>query len=260
MVLRLRLRRETAAVGVTPPIDPGRAATAPDLAAGATRLALIELPGLDDAAAATPDLFLAAAGTQPGWRRAEASLSLDGGASWRELGRTALPAVIGHALTALGPAGAALFDQAGWVEIALLHDEMVLQGADAAALVAGANLALLGDELIQFGTAEQTGPGRYRLSRLTRGRRGTEDAIGSHAIGERFVLLDRATLLPLALPAAAVGGGALVTALGPGDMGGAVAATVTVGGLALRPPAPVHPTAMRLADGTLRFAWVRRSR
>ena len=39
-----------------------------------------------------------------------------------------------------------------------------------------------------------------------------------------------------------------------------VTATATVSGRALRPPPPVHVAANRLADGTIRIVWVRRSR
>ena len=54
---------------------------------------------------------------------------------------------------------------------------MALQHAGDAALLAGANAAMLGAELIQFGRAEPLGQGRYRLSRLLRGRGGSDDAI-----------------------------------------------------------------------------------
>jgi hypothetical protein len=260
MALRLELRPDAADVIAATPGDPGRATTAPDQAAGETRLMLIDLQSFDDAAATTPQIFLAAAGSREGWRRAEASLSLDAGESWQALGRTAMPAVIGHAETVLAGGDAALFDYGNSVDVVLSHDGMTLSGAGDTALVAGANLALLGDEIVQFGTAVQHGPARYRLGRLTRGRRGTEWAMAAHAAGERFVLLDRQTLLPVTVPLSAIGGSMLVTAEGPGDSGTAVTARADVMAQALRPPAPVHLTAERLPDATIRFRWTRRSR
>ena len=60
-------------------------------------------------------------------------------------------------------------------------------------LLNGYNLALLGDELIAFQTATSTGdadnPYQYTLSGLLRGLKGTEAAASSHAVGERFVML-----------------------------------------------------------------------
>jgi hypothetical protein len=46
-------------------------------------------------------------------------------------------------------------------------------------------------EIVQAGTAELIAPGRYRLTRLLRGQRGTEGAMGSPApAGTRVVVLD----------------------------------------------------------------------
>jgi hypothetical protein len=260
MMLTLRLRWDDAGFPGSIGADPGRAVGAPDMQAGQTRLMLVELPNFDDVAVAVPQLFVAAAGSAPGWRRAEASLSLDGSASWSPLGRTAPPAVIGRAAEAMGPASAALFDQINRILIELAHDGMTLQGADDAALAAGGNLALLGGELIQFGEAVQVAPRRYRIGRLMRGRRGTERAIDSHQADEAFLLLDRATLLPLPVTRAEIGSAISVMAIGPGDGGAAAQANRTVRGDALRPPAPVALSAERLGDGTIRFRWRRRSR
>jgi hypothetical protein len=55
-------------------------------------------------------------------------------------------------------------------------------------------------EVLQAGVAELIAPGRYRLTRLLRGQRGTEGAIGSPApAGARIVVLDEALVsLPIA--------------------------------------------------------------
>src|SRR5690606_29927771 len=55
-------------------------------------------------------------------------------------------------------------------------------------------------EILQAGTAELIAPGRYRLTRLLRGQRGTEGAMGNHTLaGARIVVLDAAlTSLPIA--------------------------------------------------------------
>jgi hypothetical protein len=55
-------------------------------------------------------------------------------------------------------------------------------------------------EVLQAGSAELVGPGRYRLTRLLRGQRGTEGAMGNPApAGARVVLLDEALAsLPIA--------------------------------------------------------------
>lgn len=50
-------------------------------------------------------------------------------------------------------------------------------------------------ELLQFRTATSLGGGRYTLSGLNRGRRGTEWANGLHAIGDSFVLIQAPGML-----------------------------------------------------------------
>jgi len=260
MALELRLTREGAVPIAMAQADAGRAIEGDDRPAGATRIALLDLPAFDDGTASAPRIWLAAAGTQPGWRRAALSISVDGGASWQSAGQTALPAVMGQAVSVLGAGSAMLFDRGASVEIELLHEAMTLQGADDAALINGANLALLGDEIIQFGAAEQTGSRHFRISRLLRGRRGSEWAIGGHDAGEPFVLLDPATLRALDIPLSAIGATLSAMAQGPGDVGAAATASLVVAGRAVRPPPPVALTAARLDDGTIRFAWIRRSR
>lgn len=260
MALTLTLVREAAPIGAAMGVDAGRATGGADVAQGATVLVPLDLPDLGDQAAAAPEIWLAAAGTAPGWRRAAVSVSLDDGASWQAAGQTAPPAVIGSAITALGNGAAALFDRANTVEIALLHDGMSLRGADDDAIVAGANVALLGEEIVQFGDAVQIDATRWRLGRLLRGRRGSEWATAGHVAGERFVLLDAGTLLSLPVPLAGLGATLLVSAIGPGDEGREARASLPIVGRAVRPPAPVGLTAVRLPDGTVRFGWTRRGR
>jgi hypothetical protein len=186
--------------------------------------------------------------------------SFDRGATWQELGQTAGPAVIGRVETVLPENGSALLDRSSSVTVDLLNAGMLLEARSDAALAAGANLALVGDEIIQFGSAEAIGAGRFRLSSLLRGRFGTEWASGAHQAGEDFVLLDRAMLLPLDLPAASVGAEVQVVAAGLEDGPEGVKVTRPVSGEALRPPSPVHLRASRNADGGVAISWARRSR
>ncbi|WP_294395361.1 phage tail protein [uncultured Sphingomonas sp.] len=260
MALTLSLRGEGKSFAPVPPVDPGRVTPAPDLASGETRLELFELPALDDVLATAPQVVLAAAGTRPGWRRASVGVSLDGGASWREAGGTALPATMGRTLGRLATGPTTVFDHVTTVEVELLHDAMMLQNADAPAVAGGANLALIGGELVQFMRADQVAATRYRLSGLLRGRRGTEQAVDSHGEGERFVLIDARTLLPIPVPLSSLGATLTVSAQASGDGGADIQAACPIEGLALRSPRPVQLAIRRLADGTLRIAWTRRSR
>lgn len=239
---------------------PGRVVSDPDLEHGPTRLEILDIPNLDDELRTAPRILIAGAGPSPGWRSAALEVSYDGGASFASLGRTAPPAMMGQAVDALGDGQSALLDLRATVEIELLHNDMWLSPASDEALAAGDNLALLGDELIQFGAAEALGEGRFRLARLLRGRRGTEWAMATHMPGERFVLIEAATMKALDTPISALGGPVELLASGLGDEDMPVSASGTIAGRSIRPPAPVHLTAQRLADGAVEFRWVRRSR
>lgn len=165
---------------------------------------------------------------------------------------------MGRAITLLPSAGAELIDTAHAVEVELFNDEMWLESRDDMLVAAGANAALIGDEIVQFGVAEPIGPRRFRLSRLLRGRRGTEWASGTHRIDESFLLLDADRIARVALPLSSLGGRATIRAIGLDDVVPAEADTVVSGG-ALCPPPPVHLTADHHSEG-LRISWIRRSR
>lgn len=257
--VRLDLTRLQAASAPALPSEPGRSVSPPDLAHGPTVAHLLDLPQLQGTIVSSPRLLIAAAGPSPGWRRAALLASLDGGASWEPIANTASPAIIGVTLDALAPAGEALIDLAHTVEVRLLHQEMQLEDADDGRLLAGANLAVIGRELIQFGRAEPLGGGRWRLSRLLRARHGTDWAAGEHQPGDRFVMIDPDTLASFDPPPGAVGAQARVLASGIGDAA-PVEAIASGIGEAVRPFSPVHLRAYRNSDGGFTIRWVRRSR
>jgi hypothetical protein len=134
---------------------------------------------------------------------------------------------------------------------------MMLADASDDLLLSGANIAMLGGELLQFGRAVPVGSGVYRLSRLWRGRRGTEDRTTGHAVNDRFVLIDSHTLLPLSVPSGVAH--VRVQAQGVGDADAALS-DFSSPGLALRPPAPVRLTATLQPNGDIALTWIRRSR
>lgn len=235
----------------------GRVLGQADAPAGTTRLVAFETPALDDAVLAAPRLSVAAAGTGAGWRRAALLLSVDAGGSWDEAGDTAGAAVIGTVVMPPPAGSAALIDLRGTVEVELLHAGMVLEPADDQRLDRGANLALVGDELLQFGTAELIAGTRWRLGRLLRGRRGTEWAAGAQGAGDRFVLIEAGRVRDVALPTGT--GHARVLASGVGDPVPAEAA-VTLDGASVRPPGVARLRWDAAGEGEASVRWVRRSR
>ena len=173
-----------------------------------------------------------------------------------------LPSIMGESVTELAPGPAWRWDVVNSVEVQL--DFGTLQSLADERVLAGANAALVGDEVIQFANAELIGEGRYRLSRLLRGQRGTEHEIATHPAASRFILLDPARQPRPSFPVSRVGIEiAWRTAPVPQGPSGDLSEEIVFAnsGRGLRPFAPVHLQAVRDApSGDVQLAWVRRTR
>lgn len=257
MVLTLDLVR-IARAPIAAAATPGRAVSDPDRAIGATVLHAFEIPPIDDTVLSAPRLLIAGAGGA-GWRGARLQLSTDGGSTYQPLPPLRSPAVLGTISLPPGPAPSTLVDRRHAMEVTLAHEAMMLAGADHHALDRGANVALAGDELIQWGRAEWLGGARWRLSELWRGRRGTERHAGGQRGDDRFVVLTPGALVEVALPLSAIGSRVRVIASGVGDGDTPANAEVVVSGASVTPPAPVHLQLGRTSDGVA-ARWIRRSR
>ena len=124
----------------------------------------------------------------------------------------------------------------------------------------GANLLLVGQEILQFANAEQLGPSAWRLSKLLRGRRGTEGTMATHQVGETVLVLDPATLTRTS-SLDEVGLSRFYRAVSIGsDPSLPAAVAFTNGAASLKPYAPMHIKGSRNGGGDLTIAWVRRTR
>jgi len=252
----MAVEAEAAATSIVPlPADPGRPVSEPDLPIGRSELALFELPPLSDAPAATISAYMA--GSNAGaWKPVPVELALGGGLlSPISFARRAM---VGKAETVLDARVPLVRDELSHVVVWLANPGHVLLNADRDALMAGANLAVLGDELIQFGRAEQLGVGLYRLSSLLRGRRGTEWAAASHAVGEAFCLIDWMAVRSIDLAPDGTGAALVATAKGVGDAAPLPTVQRVLTGEALRPPSPCHLQLWRESN-ELKAQWTRRS-
>ena len=121
-------------------------------------------------------------------------------------------------------------------------------------------------EIVQAGAAELLAPGRYRLTRLLRGQRGTEGAMRNPApAGARVVVLDTA-LASLPIAEADLGlpwNWRIGPASRPVSDETYVSQTFTPAGVGLRPFSVAHveqPWRKPRAPGDLTIRWTRRSR
>ena len=238
--------------------DPGRSNAPADFLPTPTVLSALELPWDGSGSGDAPMIYAAASGATAGWTGAALFVQHPGGSLEPVANAGRRRAVTGTTVAALAPASPHFVDRLNRIEIALAGDGLTIEAANFMRLGQGANRALVGQELIQFGSVTWNAPDRVILQDLLRGRGGSEWAISDHVPGEPFVLVDEA-LVPLDAATLGDTSSALIVATGLGDHA-PVTSTIEAQGSTRRPLAPVHGAARRMADGSIVLSWVRRAR
>lgn len=175
-----------------------------------TKLHLMDLPLLTAADSGLGEFsrgYFAAAGWDGTWPGALLFTSLDNGQTFVEIGSAALECAWGNIIGAIpDPENTVTWDESATITVMVRRganrfvnstDLEVLNGANAIAV-----LGLNGPEIIQFVNATQTGPNTFQLTRLLRGRRGTDtpDLTNNHLTGETFVLLEPGRIYRFQIP------------------------------------------------------------
>ncbi|WP_213308162.1 phage tail protein [Paraburkholderia sacchari] len=172
---------------------------------GPTVLQVMDLPPLRTQDATSPGLYAAACGYDSTWPGCILDMSRDD-VAFTDLFTITSKSAIGVCATALPNwQGGEKLDSCSTVSVQLFDVSQSLSSVTYAQLINGANPALIGNELVYFMTATQTGPGQYTLSNFLRGRNGTGPQIANHAGGDRFVFLNAATLATFSINAADAG-------------------------------------------------------
>lgn len=164
-----------------------------------TRLQLLDMPILRDADD-DAGIYAAMEGYGPGWGGAELFVG-DDDLTLESRGTVSNAAVIGFVEGALGPFTMNIMDEVNSLIVSIGEGELNSTTRDILDTTA-INAAAIGAqgrwEVIQFLRATSLGDGRYQLSGLVRGLRGTEHNRSNHQIADVFVLLGVAgTLRPI---------------------------------------------------------------
>lgn len=158
-----------------------------------SRLELLDIPLLRDQDD-NVGIYLSVAGyTANKWNGCQVYKSNDQGQSWDAWGAAKTRAgVIGSCLNTLGDFKSGyVFDHLNTITVKV---NGTLSSTTAANVRAGANVAVVGNELIGFKNATLIDENTYVLSGLLRGLQGTEREIGKHTYNERFVIALPSTL------------------------------------------------------------------
>lgn len=125
----------------------------------------------------------------------------------------------------------------------------------------GENLAMLGDELLQFRDVQDLGGDRYILSHLLRGRFGTEWAMPLHKAGEPFVLLAPGTFHRILHETDDIDKIRYYKAVSVGmSLNTTFTRPFINTGRSLLPYAPCHISSSRDGSNNLTINWIRRTR
>jgi hypothetical protein len=116
-------------------------------------------------------------------------------------------------------------------------------------------------EIVQFLRASSLGGGRYLLSGLLRGRRGTERNRGNHEVGETFILLGTAGTLRPSMDVGAIGSTKSYRAISKGrSFNSAASQRYANTGEGLKPLSPWDLRWSIAANNDITLTWKRRTR
>jgi hypothetical protein len=225
-----------------------------------TTLRLLDIPLLSDND--SPAGFYAAmvGAIDTNWRGATLYRSIDGGVNYTAINTATTAARIGTCTTTLGNfLGGNVFDEHNTVTVQLSPGSADLTSSNELGVLNGANLCLVGSEVLQYKTATLTSLRTYVLSGLLRGRRGTEFAISTHAASEQFVAFPAS--LTVAGEQSEIGLARYYKAVTSSQpLSGAVAVSFANTGVAARTYSPCQLGGGRDASGNLTLNWIRRDK
>lgn len=168
------------------PIDPP--SEAPSLVADETVFEFIDshiISSADDSLG----YYFAVASLGTNWPGAVVEMSKDGGATWIASEDASSNSVMGKLVSTLPVHSRYYPDEFNYFDVEFLRDDMEVVHATLGEMQNRANLAAVGDELINFSEVEQLDEKTWRIGYLLRGRKGSP--IVSHPVGTRFVVMDQ---------------------------------------------------------------------
>jgi hypothetical protein len=225
----------------------------------ATNLVMLDIPLTDDSQATVGVQVAMAGATSTRWRGASLQRSSDGGTNYASVGQYNTASPLGQTADVLADfSGGNVFDELSTVTVELTQGSGDLESKSETLVLNGENEAVIGSEIVRFKNATLVSAGRYRLTGLLRGCRGTEWAMGTHAALERFVLLPANDL---SLSASDINADRLYKAVTVGNsLASANAVPFRFQAIRLKPHAPVHVGGGVDASGNVTINWTRRSR
>jgi hypothetical protein len=224
-----------------------------------TKMALLDIPLLRDSDATSNGIFAALEGYASGWGGGVLYAGISD-ATLAIVGSVTIGANIGTVTSVLGPWTQNTVD---WLNSVTVIDAGTLSSCTLdAALDNNENACVIGAEVLQYLTATYVSAGKYVLTNLIRGQRGTEQHRGTHAAFEQFVSLPTAGtgLIRVDQDLGQIGQAYQYRAISYGKTADSSTSTSFISqGVCLKPFSPVNFKRSALS-GNSYLTWDRRSR
>lgn len=227
------------------------------VAVGYSQSLFIEVPNLN-AEDTTPRLYAAVHGyNNQDWKGANIYQSIDGGGSYEYvMTATGIPTIGQVSGTPPIISRYQVWDTTSTITVVLKQG--TLTTATDLAVLNGTNWCMIGQELIGFVNATLVATNTYQLSRLLRGRQGTEPLISTHEANELFVLIDdQLTVIPYSVNDLGKTTKYKTVSIGS-DISKVTADDVQETALNLRPWRVANPKAVKQTNGDWLITWTER--
>jgi hypothetical protein len=224
-----------------------------------TNLQLLDIPILRDQDDQV-GFYISASGYLPGWNGCQIYKSIDGGGSFNKFSTPINnQATLGNTTTVLNNfTSGNIFDE---INDVIVKTNNILSSVTEISVLNGSNVCLIGSEIIQFKNATLIATNTYKLTGLLRGKFGTEWAMISHAIGERFILLTNKTTYIENSPSSEYNLPREYTGVSFGMLlNDSTIYNFTNTGVAQKPYSPVQIGGGRDSAGNITINWTRRTR
>lgn len=224
---------------------------------GPTHAEILDLPPLRAADGSRYGLYVAACGYTDAW--SGCVIERDASGIWQPVAVLDQPATLGVTTTALGAwSGGNVVDESNSVTVLLDRGE--LASVTHEQMFSGVNAALIGNEIVYFRDAVLIAARTYQLTGLLRSRQDTPN--GTHAVNERFVLLNSA-VMPVEVPPTLYGVATTFRVIPTGRTAASAAQiTITPAQSCVTPLAPVQLSAVPVKSGAsdVAISWVRQAK
>ena len=207
-----------------------------------------------------PSLYYYAKGVLNDFTVASLYQSIDGGASYNFIKAFDTTPAIGTTLNALPD-----WEHENYFGGQYYLDIILKQGSISSqtqlAILNGANIALVGNEILQFTTATLIATDTYRITGFLRARRGSDWAASAHLVGEVFAIYNATSWFKLPQASFQIGIEQFYKTV---TAGAVIADTGSVSFINtannLKCYSPTHIKGGLMADGSVQLAWIRRTK